>query len=326
MQTRLETCPNCGAPDFSPDTPCLSCGYTARGSFQGLDLGTVDIARAVEQGLDYYLLLGLKPDADTSTIEKAYWQRHHQLPVNQQRVPPDMAKRIKLVEQAGFVLRDPTRRQTYDELRRQRNRNLAQKSPPRDDATRAMDAFRAGRFDDAARLLRVATRRTPDNEILHIQYALSLLYGSSNLASPEDWRVNEMRSALEEARRAGGDSPTTRAHIALCEAVDHYDKNRFAEGWRILNELTHTLPDWYLPWIVSAYWRRREGDLGDMLARGERARRLQEDDWLVANLKTLLGNVWNSRPALLSDAAQRAARLLADGTDAVSLAAKWRIV
>jgi predicted Zn-dependent protease len=185
-------------------------------------------------------------------------------------------------------------------------------------------AFRAGHFNDAARLLRRACHQTPENEALHLSYALSLLYGSANLASPEDWRVNEMHSALEQARHAGGDSPIARAHLSLCQAIDHYDKDDTDEGWRLLTGLTDALPDWYLPWIVSAYWKRREGDMGEVLARAERARRLQPDDYLIVRMSELLRRAWATAPGLLASAARRAASLLADGTSASSLETAWR--
>jgi curved DNA-binding protein CbpA len=321
MWNQAESCPNCGAP-LSSQGSCSNCGATARGYYQGLDLGSVDIARAVEEGLDYYLLLGVQPNADSTTIETAYWRIHKTLPSNRTRMPPELARRVTLVEQAGHVLRDQQRRQTYDHLRRVRQTQKARASA--DEATRGLACFRAGQFDDAARLLRVAARRDPQNETLHIQYALSLLYGSSNLASPEDWRVSEMLNALEQARESSGDSPTVRAHIALCQAVDAYDKGRFDEGWNQINSLITSLPKWYLPWIVSAYWRRREGNLPEVLARTEQARRLQQDDHLVNRLIGLMRQVWSARPDLLPNAAQRAAQLLADGTQPGVIVSVWR--
>jgi curved DNA-binding protein CbpA len=321
MWKQAVSCPNCGAP-LSPQGSCPNCGASARGYYQGLDLGSVDIARAVEEGLDYYLLLGVQPNADSTTIENAYWRIHKTLPANRTRMPPELTRRVTLVEQAGHVLRDTQRRQTYDHLRRVRQAQKARASA--DEATRGLACFRAGQFDDAARLLRVAARRDPQNETLYIQYALSLLYGSSNLASPEDWRVNEMLNALEQARESSGDSPTIQAHIALFQAIDAYDKGRFEEGRNQINSLITSLPKWYLPWIVSAYWCRREGNVPEVLARTEQARRLQEDDYLISRLIDLMRQVWNVRPELLSDAAQRAARLLADGTQPGVIVSVWR--
>jgi hypothetical protein len=136
--------------------------------------------------------------------------------------------------------------------------------------------------------------------------------------------VNEMLNALEQARESSGDSPTIRSHVALCQAVNAYDKGRFAEGWNQINSLTTSLPQWYLPWIVSAYWSRREGKLPEVLARTERARQLQQDDHLISRLIDLMRQVWSVRPELLSDAAQRAAQLLADGTQPGMIVSVWR--
>jgi curved DNA-binding protein CbpA len=321
IEGRLENCPNCGAP-LSPQGVCPHCGAMSHGFYQGLSLGRVDIARAVEQGLDYYLLLGIGADADQAAIESAYWRMQKHLPPDRSRLPPDVARRATLVEQAGYVLRDQERRKMYDDLRRQRLGRQA--APPQDEAARGLACFRVGRYNDAAKLLRVAAQRDPRNEVVHIQYGLSLLYGSSNLASPEDWRVSEMLRAIDEVLEAAGDSPNARAHRALFEAIDHYDKDRFAEGWRMLDELTDTLPQWYLPWVVSAYWCRREGKPADVLARAERARRLQTDDALVAQLIDLMRNVWAANPDVLTAAARQAAHLLGDGTSASDIIATWR--
>ncbi len=323
MQTRTENCPNCGAP-LSPQGTCANCGATARGFYQNLDLGRVDIARAVEQGLDYYLLLGLRPDVEQAEIENAYWRTKHQLPTSTARISPQVAQRIGLVEQAGYVLRTPERRRIYDHLRQLRQRRFETTTPQRDEATRGMDAFRAGHFDEAAKLLRIAVRRNPQNELLHIQYGLSLLYGSSNLASIEDWRIRESLQAMAEARQAGGDSPNARAHEVLCQAIDHYDKGRFQQGWQLIDNQIRALPQWYLAWIVSAYWCRREGKLGEALARAERARRLEPDDQLVKHMHTLIRTAWDAAPALRNDTARHATQLLADGTSTEAILAAWR--
>jgi curved DNA-binding protein CbpA len=322
MRTRTEHCPNCGA-SLDQQGICTNCGASVRGFYGELDLGRIDIARAVEQGLDYYLLLNIRPTASAAAIETAYWQARRSLPPTPdvRRMPPTLAQRLTLIEQAGYILRDPQRRQLYDRLHRERQ---ARQQPTADDATRGIAAFRAGHFNDAARLLRRATHQSPHNEALHLSYALSLLYGSNNLASPEDWRVNEMRAALEQARSAGGDSPIARAHLTLCQAIDHYDKDNPDEGWRLLTTLTDALSDWYLPWIIGAYWKRREGDMGEVLARAERARRLQSDDYLVVHMSELLRRAWATAPGLLASAARRAAYLLADGTSASSLETVWR--
>lgn len=92
----------------------------------------------------------------------------------------------------------------------------------------------------------------------------------------------------------------------------------------MMARLNQSMPTWHLPWIVSAYWRRREGKFGEMLARAERARRLSSDDYLVTHLLTLLRQTWATAPALLPDAARQAVALLADGTAANSLESAWR--
>lgn len=329
MQTPTENCPNCAAP-LSPEGTCSRCGATVRGVYQGLDLGTLRIARAIEQGLDYYLLLGVRAEADHAEIENAYWERKRHLPENTTRLPPELVQRVELLEQAGHVLRDIARRQTYDRLRRQRQAYYARQTTNpanQQDAVRGLNAFRAGRYDDAARLLRIAARRNPQSEELHLQYMLSVLYGSSNLSSPEDWRVDEMRAALEQARTASSSyetNETIEAHYLLIDAIDHYDKDRFREGWQLMHQLNETLPDWYLPWIVSAFWCRREGKHADMLVRAERARRLQPDDPLIGNLIDAMRVAWSTMPKLLTNAARQAARQLNDGTNPTTLEATWR--
>lgn len=299
----------------------MNCGATVRGYYQGLDLGTVDIATAIEQGLDYYLLLGVKPDASDATIQATYRRISMRFPENRSRVAPQVAQRLLLIEQAGYVLCDPQRRQTYEQLRRARQQRQA---PRQDAATRGMICFRTGRFNDAARLLRSAARQSPDNPQLHLYYSLSLLYGCANLASPEDWRVDEMLHAMEQALQQDDPDDTISQHRKLYQAINHYDQGRSAQGWEMLTRLTQTFPDWHLPWTISAYWCRREGNMGEMLARAERARRLHPDDQLLASLTALIHTIWSSMPAALPDAAQRAAHVLADGTPASSLEATWR--
>jgi hypothetical protein len=244
-----------------------------------------------------------------------------QFPADKSRLLPERAQRLALIEQAIYVLHEPERRQVYDTLRQQRN---ARHTQQKDDAQRGMDCFQAGRFDDAARLLRAASHRAPDDETLHIHYCLSLLYGCIHLASPEDWRVTEMIQATEKAMQASNKSPISQALNQLCHAIDHYDKDRFDQGWAIMAQLTQALPNWHLPWIVSAYWCRREHQYGEVLARAERVRRLNPNDHLLANLKPLLRTAWKTAPALLPDAARRAAHLLADGTSAHDLQTIWR--
>jgi curved DNA-binding protein CbpA len=292
-----------------------------RGFYQGLDLGRVDLASAVEQGLDYYLLLGLSPTARDEVIQAAYQRIRLQFPPTKSRLVPQMARRLELIEQAAYILCEPQRRRVYDNLRQAR---LSRHDKPADEATRGMACYRSGRFDDAARLLRAAARRAPDDESLHLHYCLSLLYGCAHLASPEDWRVSEMIKATEQAMQASNDSQMTRAHNTLCHAIDHYDKGRFEQGWIMLSALTEALPNWHLPWIISAFWKRREGDFGEVLARAERARRLSPQDPLLSSLRDVLRRAWATAPALLAQSAQRAAQVLADGTPSRDIEAAWR--
>lgn len=313
-------CPNCGAP-LSPEGNCTSCGATVRGFYRGLDLGRVDIASAVEQGLDYYLLLGIKPDSKDLTIQAAYRRLRSQFPPDTSRLVRQLAQRLELIEQAGYILCDPQRRTTYDDLRQAR---LRRQTHPQDEATRGMICFRTGRFNDAARLLRIAMQHSPADENLYLSYVLSLIYGSSNLASPEDWRIDEMMRAIEQAIEATSGSPAIQAHRTLCQALHHYDKGRFAEGWQLMAELNRSSPRWHLPWVVSAYWYRREGNLGALIACAERARRLQPDDRLIADLMKLMRRVWSTSPSLLPNAARRAVELLADDTPVGSIEAAWR--
>lgn len=314
-----DTCPGCGSP-LNAAGECPACGSAVRGFYQGLNLGTVDIARAVEQGLDYYLLLGVSADASDATMQAAYRRERGRFPPDRMRLVPQMARRLELIEQAGYVLCSPQRRRTYDNLRRAR---LAGTAGPASEADRGLACFRAGQFDDAARLLHAAARHNPANEEVHLHYCLSLIYGSSNLASPEDWRVDEMIRACDAAVHASGSS-LARAHLALAHAINHYDKNRFDQGRADLADLLRTLPDWHLLWIVDAYWYRREGDPGAALASAERARRQQPGDLLLSRLADLLRQTWRVAPTLLPDAARRAVQILGDGTAFSDMIATWR--
>jgi tetratricopeptide (TPR) repeat protein len=313
-------CPNCGAP-LTPEGDCGSCGATVRGFYGNLDLGKVDIASAVEQGLDYYLLLGVKVDARDVTIQAAYTRLRDHFPPDTSNLVPQMAQRLELLEQAGYVLCDPQRRQTYDALRLARQ---ARQARPESEAARGLACFRTRRFNDAARLLRAAIRKAPLDEDLHIHYVLSLIYGCEHLASPEDWRVDEMINAMNQIIQSGQSNSTAHAYMTLCHAINHYDKGRFAEAWELMAELTAAMPRWHLPWIISAYWSRREGDLPQVLVRAERARRVQADDHLLHELVTLMRRVWATSADLLPAAARRAVLVLADGTAPAEIEAFWR--
>lgn len=109
-------CPSCAAP-LDDDGICTSCGALTRGMFRGLDLGTPQIARAVANGLDFYLLLGVAQLADTRTIARRYRQLRVLFPDDPAHLAAEPARRFALLELAGRVLTDPQLRATYDEMR-----------------------------------------------------------------------------------------------------------------------------------------------------------------------------------------------------------------
>jgi tetratricopeptide (TPR) repeat protein len=96
---------------------CTSCGALTRGLFRGLDLGTPQLARAVANGLDFYLLLGVPNDADTRTIARRFRQLRVLFPDDPRHLAPEPARRLELLELAGRTLTDPRLRATYDDLR-----------------------------------------------------------------------------------------------------------------------------------------------------------------------------------------------------------------
>ena len=112
----MQHCPSCAAP-LDAEGVCTSCGALSRGFFRGLDLGPPQIAAAVARGLDFYRLLEVAPDADTHTIARRYRRLRVLFPDNPQRLAPEMARRLELLEIAGRVLTDPTMRRPYDDLR-----------------------------------------------------------------------------------------------------------------------------------------------------------------------------------------------------------------
>ncbi len=323
MVAILASCPGCGAP-LAPDGTCQSCGATVRGVYQGLDLGTLELARAVEQGLDYYLILGVPATADADTIKNAAWERRRHLPPANARMHPEQARRVELCEQASTVLRDPQRRALYDRLRRQRDRYYAQRMPTHDTATRGARALQSGQFDEAARLLQQAHRHQPADGATTLQYVLALLYGSSNLASPEDWRVDAMQAAVATTLQHTPNDPQLVACGHLLAALHAYDQQQFTVGWRQLVALTEQHPAWHLPWLVGAFWYRREGKHATALAFGERARRLLPNDPLIRQLHTHFQNLWATVPATRTSTLQHAARVLRDGTTAHDLQEVWR--
>jgi curved DNA-binding protein CbpA len=292
-----------------------------RGFYRGLNLGPVEIASAVAEGLDYYLLLGIAPDASDTAVQAAYWRHWCTLPPNKARLPAALERKFTLLKQAGTILGDSERRRIYDQLRATRR---AGRAPQADEATRGMALFRAGRFDDAARLLRQATRQPAASADLHLHYALSLLYGCANLASIEDWRIAEMLAATEQASQLSNDNRQAQAHHALFVAIDHYDKQRVEQAHACLSELHRSFARWHLPWLVSAFWSRHAGDLGAALAHAERARQIAPDDKLLASFNQIMRRAWATAPDMLPRAARRAALLLADGTSATSIVSAWR--
>jgi hypothetical protein len=118
MQQNATACPNCGAP-LNTEGVCASCGATARGFYKGQDLGALAHARALEQGLDYYLLLQVDEAASASEVQTAYWQLRQHFPHDMRRLVLAQRRRLELIEQAYTVLGNPASRRAYDELRRQ---------------------------------------------------------------------------------------------------------------------------------------------------------------------------------------------------------------
>ncbi|KPV48491.1 molecular chaperone DnaJ, partial [Kouleothrix aurantiaca] len=112
----MHSCPSCAAP-LDNEGMCTSCGALTRGLFRGLDLGTPQLARAVANGLDFYLLLGVPNDADTRTIARRFRQLRVLFPDDPRHLAPGPARRLELLELAGRTLTDPRLRATYDDLR-----------------------------------------------------------------------------------------------------------------------------------------------------------------------------------------------------------------
>src|SRR3954468_13496241 len=112
----MHSCPACAAP-LDDEGICTSCGALARGFFRSLDLGAPQIATAVANGLDFYRLLGVLPDADVRSVARRYRQLRVLFPDDASELAPEPTRRLALLEQAGRVLTDPQLRRTYDELR-----------------------------------------------------------------------------------------------------------------------------------------------------------------------------------------------------------------
>src|SRR6185436_4516217 len=112
----MHPCPSCAAP-LDEEGICTSCGALARGFFRGLELGTPQIAAAVANGLDFYQLLGVPPDADVRAVARRYRQLRVLFPDDPSGLAAVPARRLALLEHAGRVLTDPRLRQIYEQLR-----------------------------------------------------------------------------------------------------------------------------------------------------------------------------------------------------------------
>lgn len=93
-------CPSCAAP-LDDDGICTSCGALTRGMFRGLDLGTPQIARAVANGLDFYLLLGVAQLADTRTIARRYRQLRVLSPTTPRILQPNRPAALRCLSWPG---------------------------------------------------------------------------------------------------------------------------------------------------------------------------------------------------------------------------------
>lgn len=112
----MHHCSSCGS-TLDDDGICPSCGALSRGFFRGLDLGAPQIAKAVQRGLDFYLLLGVPPAADIRVAARRYRQLRALFPDNPSRLNAAATRRLELLEVAGRALTDPYLRRIYDELR-----------------------------------------------------------------------------------------------------------------------------------------------------------------------------------------------------------------
>jgi curved DNA-binding protein CbpA len=112
----MHACPSCAAP-LDEEGICTACGALTRGFFRGLDLGTPQIAVAVANGLDFYQLLGVSPDADVRTVARRYRQLRVLFPDDPSGLAAAPVRRLALLEHAGRVLTDPRLRRIYEQLR-----------------------------------------------------------------------------------------------------------------------------------------------------------------------------------------------------------------
>lgn len=120
-------CPDCGA-SLPPTGLCAYCGSQARGFWNDLDLGRPELADAVMQGLDYYLVLNVAAGADDASLSAAYRIARRLYPDDPRRLHPQLARQLGLLEEAWRILGVPERRALYDRLRTASNRSRPAKS------------------------------------------------------------------------------------------------------------------------------------------------------------------------------------------------------
>src|SRR3712207_4743202 len=92
-------CPSCGAMlDLAGH--CAYCGGQARGFWSSLDLGAPELAAAIMEGLDYYLVLGVPPHAAPADISAAYYRARSRFPDDPRALVPQLARFLGLLEEA----------------------------------------------------------------------------------------------------------------------------------------------------------------------------------------------------------------------------------
>lgn len=120
-------CPSCGAM-LDSSGHCVYCGGQARGFWDSLDLGTPELAAAIMQGMDYYLVLGVSPTAEPTDLGVAYRQARSRFPDDPRRLVQQLARYLGLIEEAWRILGVPERREVYDRLRREQSSATASRS------------------------------------------------------------------------------------------------------------------------------------------------------------------------------------------------------